>query len=217
MEIKHLQLAFYLLVPFLIPISSAQAEIKCWRNNDNVRECGQAVPPEHSQKRIEVINSKGITVKVIPAKDEMDEIRRQKELQKLADLKKAAKKRKDLILLQTYTTEKDIALARKQNVRAIEGIIELTNGNTKVIRQDLVELEKTAANYERNGELPPDDLLKDMENLKRQVNDNEEFIAKKKQAKEAINARFDSDLKRFRELKGTKKAARKPANAAVKP
>lgn len=217
MEIKHLQLAFYLLVPFLIPISSAQAEIKCWRNNDNVRECGQAVPPEHSQKRIEVINSKGITVKVIPAKDEMDEIRRQKELQKLADLKKAAKKRKDLILLQTYTTEKDIALARKQNVRAIEGIIELTNGNTKVIRQDLVELEKTAANYERNGELPPDDLLKDMENLKRQVNDNEEFIAKKKQAKEAINTRFDSDLKRFRELKGTKKAARKPANAAVKP
>ena len=103
-------------------------------------------------------------------------------------------------------------LARKQNLQAIDSIIDLTNSNTKVLKNDLTEREKNAADYERNGEKVPDDLLKEMENLKRQIKDNEDFIEKKKQAKEATNSKFDSDLKRFRDLKG-----KKPANAVVKP
>ena len=212
MDMNHRILLFSLLGSFLVPATSAHAAIKCWKNKDNVRECGQAVPQEYSQQRIEVINSKGIVIKVIPAKEELDEIRRQKELKKVEDLKKAAKRRKDLILLQTYTTEDDIMLARKQNLQAIDSIIDLTNSNTKVLKNDLTEREKNAADYERNGEKVPDDLLKEMENLKRQIKDNEDFIEKKKVAKEATNTKFDSDLKRFRDLKGIK-----PASAAVKP
>ena len=212
MDMKHRILLFSLLGSFLVAATSVHAAIKCWKNKDGVRECGQAVPQEYSQQRIEVINKKGIVINVIPAKEELDEIRRQKELQKIEDLKKAAKRRKDLILLQTYTTEDDIMIARKQNLQAIDSIIDLTNSNTKVLKSDLTEREKNAADYERNGEKVPEDLLKEMENLKRQIKDNEDFIEKKKQAKEATNSKFDSDLKRFRDLKGIK-----PASAAVKP
>lgn len=217
MEMKYRQLPLCLLASLLISINTAQADIKCWFNKDNVRECGQAVPPEYSQKRIEIINSKGITVKIIPAKEELDEIRRQQALKKAEDLKKAAKRRQDLILLQTYTTEKDIMLARKQNLQAVNAIIELTNGNTNVLKENLTTLEKSAADFERNGEQPPADLLSDMENLKRQIKDNEEFIEKKKQAKQATNDKFDSDLKRFRELKGIKSDKKTAKKTAVKP
>lgn len=214
MEMKYRILTCSLLAAaLLVPVSGVHAAIKCWKNKDGVRECGEAVPQEYSQQRIEVINKKGIVVKVIPAKEELDEIRRQKELQKVEELKKAAKRRKDLILLQTYTTEDDIHLARKQNLQAIDSIIDLTNSNTTVLKNDLAILEKNAADYERNGEQPPKDLLKDMDNLKRQIKDNEDFIVKKEQAKNETNNKFDSDLNRFRELKGTdsKKSAKTDA------
>lgn len=205
-----------MLVTMLIPFTPALAEIKCWHNKDNVRECGQAVPPEYSQKRIEVINSKGITVKVYPAKEELDEIRRQKKLQEAEERKKAAKRRQDLILLQTYTTENDLLLAKQQNLRAIDAIIELTDGNTNVLKDDLKELEKNAADFERSGEKPPAQLITDMDNLKRQIKDNQEFIEKKKLAKQQTSDKFDADLRRFRELKGIT-SGKKETSAAVKP
>lgn len=217
MEMRLSKPVFYTLVIMLIPFNSVLAEIKCWHNKDNVRECGQAVPPEYSQQRIEVINNKGITVKVYPAKEELDEIRRQKKLKEAEERKKAAKRRQDLILLQTYTTENDLLLAKKQNLQAIDAIIELTGGNTNVLKNDLKELEKNAADFERSGEKPPAQLINDMDNLKRQIKDNEEFIEKKKLAKQQTSDKFDADLKRFRELKGIKSGEKKEASAAVKP
>ena len=203
MEMKYRYLTVALLtISFLLPMGSAQANIKCWINKDGVRECGQAVPQEYSQKRIEVINSKGIVVRIIPAKEELDEIRRQEKLRKAEERKKAAARRKDLILLQTYTTERDLLLSRKHNLQAVDGIINITNSNTNTLKENLTTLEKRAADYERNGEQIPDELLRDMANLKSQIKDNEEFIVKKKLAKQATEAKFDADLKRFRELKG---------------
>lgn len=216
MDMNLYRLPFYLLAVLLVNSDTAHAGIKCWFNKDNVRECGQAVPPEYSQKRIETINNKGIVVKVSPDKKELDEIRRQEKIQKAIELKKAAKRRQDLILLQTYTSEKDIEIARKQNLQAVQAIIDLTSSNTDVIKNDLASLEKSAADYERNGEQAPANLLKDMENLKRQIKENEDFIQKKKLAKDDTNAKFDADLKRFRELKGAK-VEKKASSAAAKP
>jgi hypothetical protein len=203
MEMKYRYFTIILLtISVLLPMGAAQANIKCWINKDGVRECGQAVPQEYSQQRIEVINSKGIVVRVIPAKEELDAIRRQEKLRKAEERKKAAARRKDLILLQTYTTERDLLLSRKHNLQAVDGIINITNSNTNTLKENLTILEKSAADYERNGEQIPDELLSDMANLKNQIKDNEEFIAKKKLAKQATEAKFDADLKRFRELKG---------------
>ena len=191
----------------LAPITSAQAAIKCWVNKDKVRECGQAVPPEYAQQRIEIINSKGIVIKVIErtkTPEELAEFRRQEEIRKAKELEIAAKKRKDLVLLQTYTNEDDLLLARKQNLRAVEGIIDVTNSNTKILKQNLNTLEKQAADAERAGQQPSKDLVKEMDNLKRQIKDNQEFIDKKMVAKKETEAKFDADLNRFRELKGVK-------------
>lgn len=207
----------------LAPVASVQAAIKCWQNKDNVRECGQAVPPEYSQQRIEVLNSKGVVIKVIErarTPEEQAEFRRQENIHKAKARAIAAKKRKDLILIQTYTTEKDLLLARKQNLRAVEGIISITENNTKTLEDNLNILKKRAANYERAGEQLSEDLLADMENLRTQIQDNKDFTRKKLQAKQLTEARFDADLKRFRELKGIKPAqndSKKQTSAVVKP
>lgn len=183
------------------------ATIKCWRNAEGQRECGQAVPPEYSQQRIEIINERGIVVEVIEAaktKEQLAEEARQKELLKEQERRKKEQKRRDTVLLNTFTTERDINIARKRRVDAIVGLIEITNSNTKSLQANLDEVQKRAADFERAGETPPKDVLDEMAAIKRQIADNEEFVAKKKKDIDAINKRFEADLKRFRELKGIK-------------
>lgn len=204
---KHYLTTILLAIFLLAPLSSAQASMKCWQNKDNIRECGQVVPPEYAQQRIEVLNSKGVVIKVIErarTPEEMAEYRRQEEIRKAKELEKAARKRKDLILLQTYTKEEDLLLARKQNLRAVEGIIDITNSNTKTLEENLKVLEKRAADYERSGEQPSKDLLADMQSLRTQIKDNQDFISKKVLAKKKIEEKFDADLERYRKLKGIK-------------
>ncbi|MGD8524953.1 MAG: hypothetical protein PVJ63_01795 [Thioalkalispiraceae bacterium] len=215
MKSRYLTLSL-IVISLLAPLSASQAAVKCWKNKEGVRECGQAVPPEYSQQRIEILNSKGVVVKVIErakTPEELEEFRRQEKLRKAREREKAAQKRRDLILLQTYTTEKDLLLARKQNLRAVEGIISITNSNTSTLKENLKVLEKRAADFERAGEQPPEDLLKDMENLKSQIRDNEEFISKKVQALQETEKKFDADLKRFRELKGIQPPSDEPGQS----
>ena len=41
-----------------------------------------------------------------------------------------------------------------------------------------------------------------MDSLKRQIKDNDEFIARKQEEIEVLKQQYEADLKRFRELKG---------------
>ncbi len=176
---------------FLSATATAGSRIKCWVNKDGVRECGQIVPPEYAQQRIEIINERGIVVEVIEAAKSREQLAKEAaERRRLAE-----QKRRDEILLNTFTTERDIELARKSRIQAIESIIAITNSN-------LTRVQKRAADFERAGEEPPKELFEEMESLKRQIKDNEEFVAKKQRDIIDLEKRFDADLKRFRELKG---------------
>ncbi len=180
--------------------SLAGARIKCWVNKEGVRECGQFVPPEYAQQRIEIVNERGIVVEVIEAAKTKEQLAKEAaERRRLAE-----QRRRDEILLNTFTTERDLELARKSRIQAIESIIAITNSNTRSLKAALTKVQKRAADFERAGEEPPKELFEEMESLRRQIKDNEEFVAKKQRDIIALEKRFDADLKRFRELKGIK-------------
>lgn len=185
--------------------AGAGSRIKCWVNKDGIRECGQFVPPEYAQQRIEIINERGIVVDVIEAAKSREQLAREAAERR----RRAEQKRRDEILLNTFTTERDIELARKSRIQAIESIIAITNSNTRSLKANLNRVQKRAADFERAGEEPPKELFEEMESLKRQIRDNEEFVAKKQRDIIALEKRFDADLKRFRELKGIAPSAEK--------
>ena len=61
-SVKHRQFVTYLgLLCILIatPALSDAARIKCWTNNEGVRECGNAVPPEYAQKGHKEVSKSG--------------------------------------------------------------------------------------------------------------------------------------------------------------
>ena len=204
-KITPTHIRIFILTCFIMSSTSLSArDIKCWRGHGNIRECGTVVPPEFSQQRIEVLNERGIVIKVLPAaktKEELAEIARQEKIAQKKQQQIAEQKRKDNILLQTYTTERDLRISHENKMAAIKSIIDITGSNTRSLQKNLAKLQKRAADYERSGQSIPKMLTADMENLMRQIKDNDEFIAKKQQALIDLSKQYDADVERYRLLK----------------
>ena len=199
----------FLLSPLLWSPGAIAGSIKCWTNKEGVRECGAAVPPEYSQQRVEVINERGMVVEVKERAKTKEELAAEKrEAERLAKLKAEETRRqeeqrlRDTILLNSFTTERDLKISFDDKIEAIRGIIDITNTGTKSLKQNLEEVQKKAANFERAGEKPPKRIIDEMDSLKRQIKDNDKFIALKQEDIKALKQQYDDDLKRFRELKG---------------
>lgn len=184
---------------------TAQARMKCWTNNEGVRECGNKIPPEYAQKEHQELGKGGLVrEKTERAKsdEELGEARRL-EKEKIEQAKvNAEKKKQDQILLATFSNVGDIERARDERVTALEATIKLTKTRNDKIQLDLDKRIQKAANAERAGKEPPEDLLKDIESLKRQTNNNNTFIDGKHAEQEEIKKAHALDIARFKRLKG---------------
>lgn len=192
------------IASILISQSVMAGKIKCWRNDEGVRECGAYVPPEYSQKRTEIRDKSGRVIEVEErAKNEAElaEIERLSALKKIEDAKIAEQNKKDSILLNTFSSERDINMLRDSKINVIEGIITVTNSNNKALKKKLELLQKTAANAERRGTKPAENVLHDIETIENRIKQNMESIKIKQDEQKVIREKFDQDLKRFHELK----------------
>ncbi len=187
----------------LLTQPATAGKFKCWTNSEGVKECGSFVPPEYSQQRIETRNSSGRVIEIkerAKTKEELEEIARQKKLAEIEAAKRAEQKKKDDILLKTFTRERDINMLRDSKVSVIEGIITVTKSNNKTLNKKLQKLQRRAANVERRGKKPPQRLLDDIASIEKQIARNKELIKQKRQEQEMIRAKFNKQLERFRYL-----------------
>jgi len=179
--------------------------IKCWINKDGVRECGYIVPPEYSQQRIDILNERGIQIGVKEAaktKEQLEEDARLAKLKQEELQRKEEARLRDTILLKTFATERDLKISYDDKIEVVKGVIDITNTGTRSLQQKLNAVQKRAANYERAGETTPEKVVNEINNLKRQIKDNEKYSANKQEEIKALNLKYEADLKRFHELKG---------------
>jgi hypothetical protein len=184
---------------------SVQARMKCWTNNEGVRECGDRVPPEYAQKGHEELGKSGVVrEKTERAKndEEMAEQRRLDKIKAEEDKLAAKQKKKDDILLKTFSNVEDIERARDERITALEAAIKLTKARSEKIQYDLDKRIQNAATAERAGKTPSEALLKDIESLKRQLKNNDIFIEGKRSEQEKIKEEHAKDIAHFKKLKG---------------
>lgn len=200
-------LAISLIAPLLLS-SSAYAKIVCWTNSDNIRECGNAVPPEYAQKKTETLNKRGMTTEVNERAKTPEEIAAEKvrlaEEQRLIDEEAQREKDRrtyDRVLLSTYLTESDIIRSRDRQTTSIDASIEVTTITIDKLNEKLVEEKKKAANYERAGKPLPERMQQDISSLQEQIDGKNRFIETKKAEKQKLYDKYQAEIIRFRELK----------------
>jgi len=199
------------LVAALLPLPAA-AGIKCWTNDEGVRECGNSVPPEFAQKGHHEVTDMGVTVSKTNRALSKEELRIQREKDAIEaailaeEIRKIrARKSKDHVLLSTFTTEKELAIAHEGQVAAIEIRIGHTKKILKQLDRSLQQLRAQAAKLERGGRPITPELKNRIAKVEQQLKDRHSFIDNRRLQKAALDAQFSEDLERYRELKGTKK------------
>lgn len=113
------------------------------------------------------------------------------------------KARRDRALMATYTTEQEIDAARDrtlaipmQGTKAIETKLGKANNQ-------LDELKRQADTLASQKKPLPAHLLEDVSTSQKEIAALEADLAQRKRQSDAINAKFEADKKRFRELKGS--------------
>lgn len=189
----------------LLATTPVAAGIKCWTNKDGVRECGNAVPPEYAQQKTEVKDEFGVTVKQSGAAKTIEELEAERAAERVRQSEAvAAKKREalDRVLLDTFASEDDLVLTRDGQIAHLDSQIRLTQSHIDKLTKNLDKMIERAAEAERKGDTPSAELTGNIDSLRAQIEENEAFIVTKHEEQEAIRARFDTDIARFRELKG---------------
>lgn len=204
---KHRRRITLLALALALPVG-AEAGIKCWTNDEGVRECGNAIPPEYAQREHVEKSNSGVVVRKQERSKTKEEIlaaraREAEEAKAKAAAAEAAAKRAaaDRVLLDTFSSEDDLVLARDGQLTNVEAQIKVTESHVKKLDRQLDQMIGQAADIEKRGRKVPENLARNIDSVRDQIVDQQEFIGEKREEQDAIRAKFDADIARFRELR----------------
>lgn len=181
-----------------------------WVDANGVVHYGDAIPPEYANRDRNVLNRQGVRVGFEEGEITAEEravaeaIAAAEEQERQARLEVA---RRDRMLLETYLTVADIEDLRDRRLELLESQIKVTELYLSNLRKRLVGLQAEASNfkpYTTREDAPqiPDNLAVDISRTLASINLYEQTLARTRSDQRALRNSFDSDIERFKELKG---------------
>ena len=191
-------------------IATAQAQQKgggglvCWKDKSGkVVGCGDKVPPEYQDSASSTLNKQGVTVNQRDANLTPEQRQAQAaeaERKKAEAQQRDEEKRRDRVLLDSFTNEKEIDLKRTRDIQQIENTISAQQTQLKMLTDRQAEARGKKQDYDK--------ISADIAKLQEQIQARRKEIADK-------NVEYDAMKKRFIELKGGT-AAPAPASTPAK-
>jgi len=194
----------FLLVALFLLSLPVEAELKKWIDKDGQVHYGDKIPTQYLRKEHQIINREGVVVENVPAAKTEEQLIQEKRQQRI-DKIKAEKKRqqdfKDRVLLDTYTTERDLMKARNERLSTFTSLIDLTGTIIKSNEEQLERLLKRKAEFERFQKDLPVHMKAQEDILRQQIIDNKGYVKDQKKERKKIEVKFQKDLQRFLYLK----------------
>ena len=183
---------------------STQAKMYKWVDEDGQMHFGDKIPPKYLVKKHDELNEQGIVIKhreaAKTAEEKAEEKRKIKELEKQKELAQK-KKQRDRVLLDTYTTERDLIVARDSRIDAVDSQIRLAESIINDSKNKIVSMERQVTQIKASSRQVPDDLYRRIDIEKQQVKVQQGVMKTHKQRREEISDQFNGYLKRFNTLK----------------
>ena len=179
-----------------------------WVDDNGGMRISDRIPPSAANKRIEVLNARGMVVRVIEPKRELTpEEKAERELERIAaeeaKAAQAAQARRDRMLLDTYTSVDDLIRSRDTRVSSLAAQIVVSRDALEAHRAHLAELEGNAASLAETGRAVPPALTKKIEETREQFESTKKFVEMREKEQADIRAQFEADIARFETLRGT--------------
>jgi len=155
------------------------------------------VPPEYVKNGYTVLSPDGRVVREVPPVPTGEEGRRQREAAAEAERLRAWGES----LLRRYSSVADIEAARDRAVRDYNMRISILKSNLLSIKGQIERELARAADIERRGGQVPASLSDTIAALRQEVEETESTLRLREQEVAAVEARYQRDIDRFRELK----------------
>jgi Domain of unknown function (DUF4124) len=174
-----------------------------WIDEQGVIHYGDHIPPEYAGQEQHVMNSQGV---------EINRLEAQKSPEALAaeEMKKAEaeqSKNRDRNLLNTYASVQEIERLRDQRVTLLTDQIKVTSQFLEVLNGKLKKLRVSSMHfkpYNSDAGAPamPDQIAEDLVRVGNDIRTQEQNLREKRSEETIMSKQFDSDIARFKELKG---------------
>jgi len=178
---------------------NAEAKLYKWVDSNGTTHYGETIPPEYANRE---------AVKLEKGRIQQRDDGLAKRGQKQAVRDPAAEKdrieaeRHDNALLNTYSSEKEIDLARDRNLQQVEARTNSFSVLLKSAQENLASLQQETEKMTQQGRKVFKSLEEDIVEANAHIAKLENDLNHSLEETEAVKARYAADKARYRELKG---------------
>ena len=161
------------------------------------------VPAEYAGAGYEVLNDKGVVIKVVPREltEEEKQQRNALEIQQAeAEAEQERLRKWDESLLLRYSTIADIEDMRERSLRDLRIRVSILKSNRRSLKQQVENYQSQAADLERRGQEVDVDRLQVIEELQREIAATDRAIAERQREIQEVSAGYQADIERFAQL-----------------
>ena len=197
---KFLSISFILLAVFSL---SAEAKLYKWVDDNGTTHYGEVIPPEYANKEKDSLNKSGLVEKR-PEKVDPETVRAKQEAEAKRKIDNQAvmeQQRRDSALLNTYSNENEIDMARDRSLVLIQARIDSNQMLLKSSQSALDELKKEADHRSKDGKKIPQSLTNDINDREARVAKYNAELSKNQNELAAVKTRFDTEKELYRKLK----------------
>jgi chromosome segregation ATPase len=183
--------------------AAAAAKIYKWTDERGVTHYGESIPPEYKDSPAAVMQG-GITVRKIDPATSPNQRKTTDEKAAREDREEKQRafeqRRRDLALVNTYTSIKEIDDARDRTLQMPLQAIRSLDPRLKKAQERLTALQQQAAGLIKTGKQVPDGLSQDIADQKAEVDGFKAELDRHQAQVQAIRTKYDEDKKRYVEL-----------------
>ena len=204
MNSRHLTL-FLALALFAAGFAHAGSGPKLykWVDKQGVTHYGSSIPPEYAAQQSEQLDSQGNVIKTTEAQKTPAELAAAQKAQQAAIQQaqaESAAKAHDMVLLDTYTSTKDMERDRDSKLASIDAQINVFNGTIGGLQTTLADLQDRANELASKNKPVTPQLQKQIDDTKAQLIANQQGLLQEQKHRQEVQAQFAADIARFKEL-----------------
>ena len=173
---------------------------------------GSTVPPQCAGELVEALSAQGtVLFRIDPPltaeqraaqADTAQKNAAQIEAKREAEAAALVQKRRDQALLQTYASERDIEGVRQRALADNRTAAAQVEARIAQLRQRQDKFAKEAARFSKSAEAPPQQFEQDVRAVAYDLSLQEQLLESRRKEAVAINARYDEEVRKYRELTG---------------
>jgi hypothetical protein len=174
-----------------------------YTNSEGNKVVAYQVPPEFVAGGYEVLNERGVTVRVVPpapSAEERADLTAQQRREEAALAEQQRLKKWDETLLLRYSTVEDIEAARDRALRDLKIRVSILKGKQRSLKQQVENYQALAADQERQGLAVDGSHLKAMDDLQEEILATERAVADRQKEIAEVEASYARDIARFSTL-----------------